>query len=68
VLPPSALLTPLSLHLDVTQASQADIHAKIMRAIEERDILHEASVRATQEQYTREMATLREELLEARKR
>jgi hypothetical protein len=39
-----------------------------MRAIEERDILHEASVRATQEQYARDMANLREELVEARKR
>ena len=53
---------------NATQTSQADIHNKIMRAIEERDILHEAKVRATQEQYAREMANLREELLEARKR
>ena len=68
---PSALVHIPSLHVlicFVMQTSQADIHAKVMRAIGERDILHEATVRATQEQYAREIANLREELLEARRR
>ena len=67
------LLLSLSLSLSNSislplQAAQADTHAKIVRATDERDILHEANVRAAQEQYLREMANLREEMMEARKR
>lgn len=45
-----------------------DTHAKIVRATDERNILHEAIMRAAQEQYSREMASLRDELTEARNR
>ena len=50
------------------QTVQADTHSKIVRAVDERDILHEANMRAAQEQNSREMACLREELMEARRR
>ena len=54
--------------LNALQTAQADTHKKIVQAVDERDILHEADVRAAQEQYSREMANIREELMEARKR
>ena len=50
------------------QVVQADVHSKIMHALGERDILHQGNVRITQEQYARQMANLREEQLNDRRR
>ena len=50
------------------QVAQANVHSKVMQALGERDVLHEGNVRVTQDQYARQMANLREEQLQDRRR
>jgi hypothetical protein len=56
-----------SIHIYIYQVFEAELNAKILQVEKEKKLLHEANVRASHDQYLREIGGVREELMNERK-